>query len=552
MRSLRSATVVAAIALPGLLAAQSVPTSLERTIDDVFAPVSRTDTPGCALGVDRSGAPLLRRSYGMANLETGTPFTIATLSESGSTAKQFVAAALVMLARDGVLALDDDIVRWIPEVKGFGRRITVRQLLSHTSGLPDRYGLHEAMGRAAGEVDHTNAEVLDIVSRLRDLNFDPGDDYLYSNTGYVVAVAVLERASGKSLQAFTNERIFAPLGMTDTRWREDHRVVVSRRASAYSGNATTGFRNEHPFTRVFGSGGLLLTIPDFLKWAGALQAGTGAWGAVRDSLEAVIRLNDGTPITYGLGVVTETWRGVRRVSHTGATGGYRAAIYRYPQQQVAIAVLCNSPLLNSSDVADRVASAVMEGALAPVPTPIAPALAVLPASLDAIAGAYRAPRTDDVLLLQVRDGTLRDSLTGATLLPWGADLFRVRGTDRVLRISGSGATRTLREEAPGERMVEYAREAAPVTGAAALASYAATYRSPELDAVGAIVARGDSLFLDGGWRGRIPLTPLFRDGFGMPGNQRLRFTRDARGRVTGFTLWAGRVRHLRFDRARAR
>ena len=124
--------------------------AIERGVDSIFAPWSRTTTPGCAVGVDKGGAPLLRRAYGMANLETGTPWTIGTISESGSVAKQFTAAAIVLLARDGVLSLEDDIGKWIPEVKAFGKKITVRHLLSHTSGLPDRYTLHEVQGRPGG------------------------------------------------------------------------------------------------------------------------------------------------------------------------------------------------------------------------------------------------------------------------------------------------------------------------------------------------------------------------------------------------------------------
>src|SRR5688572_14809869 len=282
------------------LAAQRMDAPIERRVDSVFAGFARSNTPGCAVGADRAGVPVLRRAYGLSNLESGTLFATNTISESGSVAKQFVATGLILLVLDGKLALDDDIAKWIPEVSKLGKRITVRHLLSHTSGLPDRYLLHAMEGRPAGETDHGNAEVMAVVSRLRELNFDPGDDYLYSNTGYVVAVAVLERVSGQSLQQFTQARIFGPLGMIDTRWRADHRVVVPRRASAYSGSPVAGFRNDHPFTRVFGSGGLLLTVDDFLKWSDAFQRGTGAWGAIRDSLSAVIKLNDGTAITYGL------------------------------------------------------------------------------------------------------------------------------------------------------------------------------------------------------------------------------------------------------------
>lgn len=551
MRPHVATAALVALLTPTCLAAQGASTPFDARVNAVFSAVSLTTTPGCALGVDRDGAPLLRRAYGMANLETATPFTVHTISESGSTAKQFVAAGLVMLAREGVLSLDDDISKWIPEVKGIGKRITVRQLLSHTSGLPDRYTLHDVQGRAAGDVDHTNAEVMDIVAQLRHLNFDPGEDYLYSNTGYVVAVAVLERASGKSLQAFSQERIFGPLGMTDTRWREDHRVVVPGRASAYSGTALTGFRNEHPFTRVFGSGGLLLTVDDFLKWSAAMQTGTGSWGAIRDSLEAVIRLNDGTALTYGLGVSTDRWRGVRRVSHTGATGGYRAALFRYPEQAVSVALLCNGASANTTTLVSNVAAIVLGEKLAPVSEEVAPAIAVTPEALSALAGRYHAPRTGDALILEVRAGQLTDSLSGARLDPWGAGRFRVRGTQTYLSVKRAGDGTSLTETTPNARAVEYSRVAAPATGPA-LASYAGQYRSPELGTTMTFVARGDTLLLDRGWRGMLALRPVFRDAFATPDGERIRFTRDTRSRVNGYVVWAGRVRQLRYERAAVR
>jgi CubicO group peptidase (beta-lactamase class C family) len=544
-----------ALCTPAAVAAQSATSPLDRRIDSVFAAFSRTTTPGCAVGVDRSGAPLVRRAYGMANLESGSPFAVNTISESGSVAKQFVAAALVMLALDGVLSLDDDVTRWVPEVQGVGKRITVRQVLSHTSGLPDRYLLHEAQGRAAGEVDHPNAEVLDLVSRLRDLNFDPGEDYLYSNTGYIVAVAVLERASGRSLQAFTNERIFAPLGMSDTRWREDHRAVVPRRAAAYSGNANTGWRNEHPFTRVHGAGGLNVTVEDFLKWSAAFQTGAGRWRAIGDSMSAVIRLNEGTAITYGLGVTTDMWRGVKRISHTGSTGGYRAALYRFPDQAVSVALLCNSGAANPGGLATSVASIVLGEALAPAPASgvdVAPAIAIAPEALAAFAGRYHAPRTDDFIALEVRDGRLAPVGGTASLIPQGGDRFRMQGQQVEVRFSRTEGTLSMRQTAPGARAVDFVRVDGPVVSASAIAAFAGTYRSPELDAPVTLVAQGDTLMLDQGWRGKVRLNPIFRDGFELPGGERYRFTRDARGRITGFAVWAGRVRHLRFDRVTPR
>ena len=525
---------------------QSADSALIRGVDSIFAPWSRTSTPGCAVGVDRAGAPLLRRAYGMANLETGTPWTTSTISESGSVAKQFTAAALVLLAQDGVLTLEDDIAKWIPEVKGFGKTITIRHLLSHTSGLPDRYTLHEVLGRPAGEVDHPNAEVMRMVARLRELNFDPGEDYEYSNTGYVVAATLAERASGKSLQAFTQERIFRPLGMESTRWREDHRVVVPGRASAYSGTLATGYRNDHPFTRVFGSGGLLTTVSDFLKWEAALQAGAGPWGAVRDSLERTMRLNEGTGISYALGVSVSQWRGIPIVTHTGSTGGYRAALVRFPTQQVAVALLCNLGSINPGAIAQRVAALALGSALGAAETDPA-AVPVDAADLAKLAGAYHSPRTEQVMVLRAVGNALVDSTGGnATLIPLGQGRFQYRGSRRVLTVTPAG----LRVEAPNTRAIEYVPVPRTLPDPAALAGYAGAYRSPELDATIRLVVLRDTLRLERDWQEPVPLRPLFRDGFSIPGSDIARFERDRRGRITGFVLYAGRVRHHRFTAVR--
>lgn len=530
---------------PSSLHSQADPALVAR-VDSALSRWNRPGSPGCAVGVDRAGAPLVRRAVGLMNLETRTPWTVSTLSESGSVAKQFTAAALVLLARDGKLGLDEDIGRWIPEVRGLGTRITARHLLSHTSGIPDRYTLHEIEGRPAGEVDHTGAEVMDVVRRVRELNFDPGDDYLYSNTAYVVAVTLLERISGKTLQQFTDERIFRPLGMTSTRWREDHRVVVPGRASAYAGTDSTGFRNDHPFTRVFGSGGLLTTVEDFLKWQAALDGGGPVWGAVRDSLERPSRLNDGTVLRYGLGRTVTAWRGLREVSHTGSTGGYRAALYHYPSARTTVALLCNLGSIDPAALARRLAGAVLPGVNRPV-TPAAVADdSVMPAGL---AGAYHAPRTEQVLVLVLRNGRLIDSLSNTAIRSMAPGRLRLSAA-QVLEVLPSvpGAPRRLRVVADGARPVDYVEVDRPELDRAALGAYAGRYRSVDLGAEHRLVIERDTLRVAGGWRPSQALTPLYRDGFLLPDRSIVRFLRGDGGVITGFVRWAGRVRHLRFER----
>lgn len=538
--------------LLAVLAIQQQDPAVTGRIDSLFSSVNRTNTPGCAVGVDRGGMPIVRRAYGMANLETATPWTTNTISESGSVAKQFTATAILLLARDGKLTLQDDISKWIPEVKGFGKTITVRHLLTHTSGIPDRYTLHEVEGRPAGETDHNNAEVLSVVGRLKELNFDPGEDYLYSNTGYIIAAAIVERVSGQSLQNFTTERIFRPLGM-NARWREDHRTIVPGRASAYTGNLARGnWTNDHPFTRVIGSGGLLVTVDDFLKWEAALQKGEGQWGAVRDSLETMGKLNDGTVLTYGLGVGADTWRGVRRISHTGSTGGYRSALMRFPDQNVAIAILCNGGAAVPGDLQTRVASVILGNTLAPAATDPA-AFSGDGLDFNKFVGVWRSPRTDEIMVLYLRNGQLVDSAANnQVMIPIAADKLRPRGSQATLSLV-PGMPVHLRDEAPNARTVEWEMVPRPALTPALLAQYAGDYKSPELNASYRVVLNGDVLKLvHSDWETPITLGAVYQDGFRAAELGLIRFTRDKKNQVGGFVIWAGRVRHLRFDKVRQR
>ena len=201
---------------------------------------------------------LFARGYGSANLEYGVPNSDSTVFESGSVAKQFTASAMMMLVADGKLRLSDDIRDYLPEVPHFGgQKITIQNILTHTSGLRDQWGLLGIEGRAAGTQVHSPKTTLDLVVHQKMLNFPPGSAYLYSNTGYALAALIIERVSGKTLQEFTQERLFRPLGMSQTQWRDDFTRIVPNRATAYSGSPAAGFRQDMPFTNMVGNGGLL-------------------------------------------------------------------------------------------------------------------------------------------------------------------------------------------------------------------------------------------------------------------------------------------------------
>ena len=262
---------------PALLAAQpssqpsaTLPDSTVARVDRVFSTWASDSTPGCIVGLAQGGQPVLARAYGMSNLEYGVRLTPDAISETGSVAKQFTAAAIALLAQDGRLSLEDDIRKHLPEVPDFGAVVTIRHLLNHTSGLRDQWGLLGMMGRSPGTAVHTTAEILRLVGRQRELNFPPGSDYLYSNTGYTLLGVIAQRASGMSFADFTRQRIFEPLGMRDTQWRDDYRKIVRQRATAYDREGGR-YVMDMPFTMVHGNGGLLTTVGDLLTWNSALH-----------------------------------------------------------------------------------------------------------------------------------------------------------------------------------------------------------------------------------------------------------------------------------------
>jgi CubicO group peptidase (beta-lactamase class C family) len=540
--------VVLVIAIAPAVPAQTVPADLPRRIDAVFARFTQS-TPGCAVGLAKDGKTLYTHGYGMANLEYGVPITDQTVLESGSVAKQFTASALVLLAQDGKLSIDDDIRKYLPEVPDFGKRITIRNLLTHTSGLRDQWGLLGIEGRGPGSQVHSPLTTLDLVKHQKMLNFPPGSAYLYSNTGYALAGLIVQRVSGKSLDAFTQERLFKPLGMTHTQWRDDFTEVVKGRATAYSGSEASGFHTDMPFTNMIGNGGLLSTIDDLLKWNENLDNPTVGGRGYVDAMQTQMQLTNGRTITYALGLEVDKYGGVKQVQHGGSTAGYRTYLARYPEQRVSVAVWCNYANANPTALSNQVADLVL---VKPTTTALAgaPRVAVPDAELRRAEGLYRDRMTDQTVSIVAEQGQLTTSggRGGArpTYMPLGASRFRGPLGETVF--SGSAGKRSfllLRPDGDTSRF----EEVRPALAAIKVADYTGDYVSDELDVRLEIAARDGNLFLRRRPADEMELRPSYADDFQAQGLGSLRFMRDATGKVTGFGIFAGRVLDVRFRRA---
>lgn len=541
IRQFRIALVTLLLFVPAIFGQ----TDLGPKIDTVFGQFNKPDSPGCAVAVAKDGKTIFAKGYGMANLEYSVPMTPATVSETGSVAKQFVAAAIVLLASQGKLSLDDDIRKFLPEVPDFGTKITIRNLITHTSGLRDQNDFFALMGLPMGRSVHTNDEILEVVSRQKRLNFDPGAEYLYSNTGYTLLALIVRRASGKSLAEFTTEHIFKPLGMNSTEWREDFTKTVRNRATAYLPDGKGGFKLEMPFGNVHGAGGLLTTVGDLLIWNDNFTTGKVGGPDFAKTMETRARLNDGTEIGYALGLIIGEYRASREVAHGGATAGYRTYLARYTDAGVSIALLCNAGSADSMRLARGVADLLVEDDdFERVPTdPNA-------LTMDKLVGLYRCVATGEVIRIMANDARLFAGFSGETDLgrPLRND-YRVGNTVFAFSLDARTGIIKMNRRVGKQPAATFRKVSEFEPTAVRLRDFAGTYFSGELRAQHVVSVRNGKLRLRVAPQPESELVPLDEDAFrAIDGSWQLTFTRDRNGRIDGYTVFTGRIRHLRFER----
>lgn len=469
---------ILAAALATTVAAQpprvGADSSVHGRVDAVFAQWNRTDSPGCTVGVYRNGAVEYARGYGMANLELGVALSPQSIFDIGSTSKQFTAMSIMLLARDGKLSLDDDIRKYVPELPNYGKTITVRHILTHTSGIRDYLTLWGLAGVDDADLT-TDDDALALIARQRELNFAPGDQWLYSNSGFFLASVIVKRVSGKTLARFAAERIFAPLGMTHTRFNDDHMAVIPDRATGYAPRDSGGWATAMSNFEQTGDGAVQTSIEDLQRWDENFYTGTVGGTETLATMQKTAVLNDGKPQTYALGLMVDRYRGLRAVSHGGSWAGYRAELLRFPDQHLSVACLCNLARTNPSLLARRVAEIYLGAQMTPAAdasvtaagrrAPSTPASNWSPTAgeLARYAGRYDSPELETSYTLSVDKGTLmlhRRRSVPVALTPTTTDTFTAEGiTYRFVRekgrISGflvdAGRTRNLRFDLAGGR-----------------------------------------------------------------------------------------------------
>lgn len=514
---------------------RGTPRDLVATVDGVFAQWNNTHGPGCAVGISKGGQVLLTRGYGMADIASERPITAATILESGSVAKQFTATAVLLLMQDGKLSLDDDARKYLPELPTYDRVMTVRHLLTHTSGLRDWGSLMAWQGWPRGTRVHTQSDILDVVSRQRAINYPVGEYYSYTNTGFLLLRTLVERVSGKTFSQFSQERIFGPLGMTHTSWRDDFTRIMPGLAQAYS-QAADGWHIDMPLDNIIAAGGLWTTVGDWLIWNEALNK-KSLGQAVGDSITQQMRLNSGLQIQYALGLIVTNYRGLKEISHSGSTAGYSTYLARYPEQDnLSIAVMCNAAGAGAGAYTHAIVDAMVPG------LPRAPVLDTVSVGAEALAtwrGVYRDTRTNITVKLDTLRGQLRRA--NAVMRPVGDGVFAM-GNTRLRMTAGPRGKAEMRQQTADGDTVLYVREATDtwVPTPAELAAVVGSYRSDELGMTYTVSLTDGKprLHLRAGVS--QPLVPTYKDAF-QSGGMAVWFTRDSRGRVSAMHFGAARA-----------
>jgi CubicO group peptidase (beta-lactamase class C family) len=528
-------------------------------IDAVFAEWDSTASPGCSVAISRDGALDYARGYGMSNLEHDIAIGPESIFHVASISKQFTAFSVALLAKEGKLSLDDAVRKYVPELPDYGTPVTIRHLIHHTSGLRDQWALLDMAGWRDDDLI-TEDDVLKIVVRQKSLNFKPGAEYLYSNTGYTLLAVIVKRVSGQSLRAFAEARIFKPLGMADTHFHDDHTEIVRHRTSAYRRRAGGGWSVSIPVFDTYGATSLFTTTGDLLKWEQNFVDARVGGRELIDEVQQTAKLNDGSDSGYATGLAVGSYRGLRTVSHSGADAGYRADVVRFPDQRLAIVALCNGSVIAPGTLTRKVAEVYLGDRMTPAP----PAGVTVPETeLTALAGVYWNETTDQVLRVAVKDGRLGPAAGGPSLVPLGGGAFRVGESATEWRFpaasasastaAATGAPQELRIATPPLTATAVLRRLTPATpSAAALAALAGDYKSEELfGVVYSVAVANGKLIVRQPKQDDVTLEAVTADRFTAPSFGTVTFTHAASGQVDGVTFSSGRVRRLRFERVPA-
>lgn len=535
---------------------QTMALPLTTKVDELFSEWNKPDSPGFALAIIKDSETVYKGGYGIADLEHNIPISSISVFDIGSISKQFTAMCIALLARQGKLALDDEIQKYIPEMPSYEYPITIRHLIHHTSGIRDYLTLMYFIGMRF-ENDYPDDEIIGLIARQKELNFKPGDEHLYSNSGYFLLAEIAKRASGKSLATFANENIFSPLGMNATHFHDDFTMIVKDRAIGYSPKDEGGFRIDMSIFNVVGDGGVYTTVEDLSLWDRNFYANRlGGYG--QDLIEEVIKpgkLNSGEALKYAFGLSIWQYRGLDVVSHSGKWAGYRSRMLRFPKQRFSVILLSNWGNATPTNLAEKIADLYLASEFtAPVTEPAhskAQLVEIPSTELESKTGFYQNLKTGSIWELSVKDGKLTIESFGEnfTLAPLSSNHFIAVDIPFDIDIEfekpGSDEPFHLSVRIEGGKPDVYQRLNIVSFNSDQLQEFAGEYHCEELDVTYKIIVEDGKLLLNRRNSPQETLKPISKDLL-KGTHTTFQFIHDDDNQVTGFNLGEESVKSIRF------
>jgi CubicO group peptidase (beta-lactamase class C family) len=543
------------LAIVPVQACAQAPEALTPQLDQIFSAYNRQDGPGCAVGIVRNGSLIVAKGYGIANLEYDIPITPATVFDIASVSKQFAGLAVSQLVSEGKIGLDDDIRKYLPDVPKFNKTITVRHLVHHVSGLRDWPQTLNVAGWRWDEV-FSFEDIMRMVKNQKDLDFEPGERYSYSNTGYNLLAAMVEKVSGQSFREWTDSRIFKPLQMNSSRFQDDYTIPVKNLAYSYSRRNDVFVKTPGALT-AYGSSSLFTTVQDLAKWVIHFEKQIAVKNPVYVNMLTEGRLNNGEKVQYGYGLATGEDRGLKTVSHTGGWEGYRTIVTNYPSENLSIIILSNSGDFNVGRYATEVANLLLreklktqEKRVETVPDQIkgAATISLDPSLAKLYEGTYQLG-PGWAVTLTYENGRLMTQASGEAKFATDAK------SDSTIWIDAYGASMTFVKDKDGKvNLLKYrniqAKRITPWTPKKdEYGLLAGSYYSAELGTEYRVDVLGENLKLRHMRLGEMELSPdaTSQDQFSSPVGA-IRFVKNSDQKVTGFTISGGRVKNLWFEK----
>lgn len=548
------------LSLFSTLYSQDIPDTIAQKIDSLFAPWNNSTGPGCAVGIVRNDSLIFSKGYGLADLEHEIPITPKTIFYMASVSKQFTGYAIVLLARQGKLNLDEDIHHYIPWAPEFGKKITVRHLLNHTSGIRDDIYLSALSGLGYGGM-LTQDLALNIIKRQRSLNFIPGEKYSYSNANFVLLAEIVKAVSGKSFRAFVDSTIFKPLGMVNSRFQDDYTELIPNRAWSY--DITDGKQVGNSFQNVYtlGDGGMFTNIIDMAKWVtNFYQPRAGDLNDI-DQLTETGKLNNGKKINYALGIAVDHYRGWKEYEHSGGLAGYRTILFVFPDLKMGFLIFSNMGNLNSQEKVHELANLFIPDTTKsnkedkPEARDSSHAMLKDPLQYTRFTGDYLGEDGDQFSFSISNQKMYASSYGQSTLLlQESKDTFSLFTNPAVKFVFQFSSQKTslvhLYWPEDNKLMRKYVPDS--IQSDKTLQAYTGTYYSPELDCHFSISLKEHHLVLSSNKYADKPLMLIGKDDIldknGLLSYIKIR--RDRMDKIIGFEVNSGIIRHLRFNKVK--